>query len=175
MSTNQEPPTTETPVRPAHPDRNIEIQLRYQFTDKELLELGKKMAEAANLLNQQEEEAKAVAKQLKAKCDQTAARLTEASTKITNGYEYRSVKCVVKFDTPKTGQKSTIRQDTLEIVDVCEMSLAEMQLPLPLKTTDGKLAPVEPFPDAPKSTPGTVEVPADEGSRDDAGPEAKDT
>lgn len=40
----------ETPVNPVHPDRNIELQLRCQFTDKELLELGKKMAEAPGVV-----------------------------------------------------------------------------------------------------------------------------
>lgn len=121
------------------------------------------MAEAAGLLEQQKDEAKAVATQLKAKCDATAARLTEASTKITNGYEYRQVRCVVKYDTPKTGQKTTIRTDLDQVVEVAEMSLAEMQLPLELES------------EKKTTTPGTVEVPADEGSRDDAGEHAKDT
>jgi hypothetical protein len=154
---------TDKAVKPARPDLKIEMQLRCQFTDKELLELGKKLAESSNLLNQQEEEAKAVAKQLKAKCEQTAAKVSEASTKISSGYEYRSIKCVVKYDTPKTGQKTTVRTDTNETVEVAEMSLAEMQLPLPLE------------PEKPKVTPGTVEVPADAGTRDDAGEHAKDT
>jgi uncharacterized coiled-coil protein SlyX len=163
--------TQAAPVKPAHPDRTIEIQLRCSFTDKELLELGKKLAENSNLLNQQEEEAKAVAKQLKAKCEQTAAKVSECSTKISSGYEYRQVKCLVKYDTPKTGQKTVTRLDLNEIVEVAEMSLAEMQIPLPLEggSTGGKVVSMT----GKIVTPGTVEVPADGGTRDDAGDENK--
>jgi hypothetical protein len=151
------------PVKPVKPDHKLELQLRCQFIDKELLELGKKLAENSNLLEQQENEAKAVAKQLKAKCDQTAAKVQEISTKISNGYEYRNVRCVVKYDTPKAGQKTVTRLDTDTVVEVCDMSMAEMQMPLPLEGgSTGK-----------KVTPGTVEVPADKGTRDDAGPENK--
>ena len=123
-------------VEASRPDHKVEIQLRCTFTDKELLELGKKLAESARLLSQQEEEAKAVAKQLKAKCEQTAAKVSECSTKISSGYEYRSTKCVIKYDAPKTGQKTIYRTDLNEIVEVAEMTLAEMQLPLPIESTE---------------------------------------
>ncbi len=196
MDTTITPPVTPTPsaepvkpVSPVHPDRNIELQLRHQFSDKELIELGRKMAEAAGLLEQQKDEAKALSAQLKAKCDVTAAKLQEAVVKISTGYELRQTKCVVKYDTPKTGQKSTIRCDTQEVVDVSEMSIAEAQLPLPLeperqvtlqipagaKILDMKGHVVSsPKAEGPKAeTSGTVSVPSDQGSRDDAGSENK--
>ena len=164
---------TPAPVKPALPDKKIEQQLRCSFTEKELLEIGKKLAEATTLLAQQEEEAKAVAKQLKAKCEQTAAKVSENSTKISSGYEYRSVRCLVKYDTPKTGQKTIIRLDTGEVVEVAEMSMAESQLGLPLEPGPAAITRIV-IPASQRVTPGTVEVPADEGSRDDAGDEAKD-
>ena len=137
---------------PAKPDRKIEMQLRHQFTDKETLELGRKLAEESNLLNQQEDEAKAVAKQLKAKVDSTASRVSEISTKITNGYEYRPTQCVIKYHVPKAGRKSTVRLDTSEVVEDAEMSLAEMQAELPLNPVEEAMrnpgVPVQFAPDA---------------------------
>ena len=150
MPTKKKPAAT-PPAKPARPDHEIELQLRCPFTDKELLELGKKMAESTTLLAQQETEAKAIANQLKAKCNATAARISEASSKITAGYEFRAIRCITKYDTPKTGQKTVIRTDTGETVEVTEMSLQEMQLPLPL----------EPGTEKPTAAPGVVPVPAD--------------
>lgn len=157
--------TTPPPAKPAIPDREIELYLRCHFTEKETLELGKKLAESSNTLEQQTAEAKAIAKQHKAKCDQTAAKVREFSTKISTGYESRPIRCIVKYNSPKTGQKTILRTDLNEIVDVEEMTMGEMQIPLPL----------EPGAQAQKVTHGTVEVAADKGSRDDAGPESKNT
>lgn len=70
--------------------------------------------------------------QLKARVDGIAARVTEHANKINSGYEYRSTKVTVKYHSPKTGEKTLVRDDTGEIHSTEEMSPSEMQEELPL-------------------------------------------
>jgi hypothetical protein len=163
----KKPAKKPTPVKP---DRHIEMQLRHTFTQKETLEIAKKMAEASRELNQAEEEKKAVTSQLKAKVDGISARVTEHAGKINSGYEYRSTKVTVKYHTPKTGIKSLSRDDTGEHLETAEMSQSEMQDELKLDPAPGTLPnPVLKESDAGKvkAAPGTVRVAADEGSDDE--------
>lgn len=166
---------------PAKPDKHMEMQLRHTFTQKETLEIAKKMAEASRELNQAEEEKKAVTSQLKAKVDAISARVQDHASKINSGYEYRSTKVTVKYHTPKTGIKTLIRDDLNEIVETAEMSQAEMQEELKLEPAAAPATPPagtipfnpvlkeDPVEKAKKkkAAPGTVRVEADEGSDDE--------
>lgn len=144
-----------TPDKKSKPDRHIEMSLRHTFTEKETLGLARTLAEKNNELTQAEEEKKSVTSQLKARIDGISARVTEISTKITTGYEYRPTKCTVKYHTPRAGMKSLIRDDTGEVFETADMTDAEKQGELPLGVDKGK-----------QESGGTVSVPADEGSSD---------
>jgi hypothetical protein len=170
MGTKKKPVKKST-VAASKPDKKIEMQLRHTFTATETIEIARKMAEASRELNQAEEEKKAVTSQLKAKVDGIAARVTEHAGKINSGFEYRNTAVLVKYNTPKTGQKQLTRLDTNEVIGNEEMSMAEMQTELPLSDAKAPVVPFNPVlkeDDAKKVTasPGTVGVPADGGTVD---------
>jgi len=121
-------------VKPIRAPKPCELQLRVDFTDPELLELGKKLGEATTELRQAKDEAKGISAQLKAKCDGIQARVDEMSNKLCCGYTMRNVACEVRFDTPHRGMKSTYRLDTYELVGVASMTTSEMQGELELNT-----------------------------------------
>ncbi len=176
MSTATKKKSAKKPAAPAKPDKKIEMQLRHTFTTAETVEIAKKMAEASRELNQAEEEKKAVTSQLKAKVDAISARVSEYAGKINGGFEYRMTPVLVKYHTPKTGTKRLTRLDTNEVVGEEEMSMSEMQMDLPIgggSPAGGPIGQPLPNPVLPADTaakvrtsPGTVNVPADEGSRD---------
>jgi hypothetical protein len=180
-------PVTHKPESAKKPDKKIEMLHRCTFTNTEMIELGKRAAELNNQMHLQETELKDVTTQLKAKCKSTEAKLSETFGKMTVGYEYRNVLCVVRYDKPVIGKKTITRMDTLETVEISEMTLSETQGELPLAPISDTrpLAPVIELHSPPLATPvlpadvkipvtpGTVEVAADGGSRDDAGPENK--
>lgn len=172
MSTKKKP-AKNPPVAPEKPDKKIEMQLRHTFTPVETIEIAKKMAEASRELNQAEDEKKAVTSQLKAKVDAISARVSEYAGKINSGFEYRNTPVLVKYNTPKTGQKQMTRLDTKELVGTEDMSMGEMQMDLPIGGEPKHIGDVLPNPvlttdDAKKvkASPGTVGVPADGGSVD---------
>ena len=119
--------TTVNPDAPIRPPKKTEQSLRVKFTEKELLEIGKRLAEANRELEAAESEKKSITGTLKAKCDSIAARISQ----LTNGYTYRQVPCEVRFDTPTKGMKQIIRLDTLDTIETAAMTLAEMQAELP--------------------------------------------
>lgn len=119
------------PVSPIRPPKKTEISLRVTYTEKELLEIGKKLAEANRELETAESEKKSITGTLKAKCDSIAARVAQHSGEITNGYTYRNIPCEIRFDTPSKGMKQTVRLDSHEVITTEAMTLAEMQAELP--------------------------------------------
>jgi hypothetical protein len=174
------PKKTTVPAKPTKPDRKIEMQLRHTFTIPEIVEIAKKLAEASRELNQAEEDKKAVTSQLKAKCDGIQSRLTEHAGKVNSGFEYRNTQVLVQYHTPKTGVKRLTRLDTHEVIGEEEMSQAEMQDELALESPQvarvgeiiqlGAALPnpviTEDEASKIKASPGTVGVPADEGTVD---------
>lgn len=149
-----EPAAATAPIRPP---KKTEQSLRVNFTEKELLEIGKRLAEANRELEAAESEKKSITGTLKAKCDSIASRISLHSGELTNGYTYRQVPCEIRFDTPSKGMKQTIRLDSGDIIETAAMTLAEMQAELPLVETDkatGK--PVERKPLRTVSADGTV-------------------
>ena len=110
-----------------------ERDLRVNYTDKELLEIGKKLAESNRDHAAAEDEKKAVTSQLKARCDSIQGRIDEYSGQLTSGYTFRKVACEIRYDTPKRGMKQVVRLDTMEIVETAALSMSELQEELPLK------------------------------------------
>lgn len=137
-------PEVNTPTaQPIRSPKKTEISLRVIYTEKELLEIGKKLAEANRELEAAESEKKSITGTLKAKCDGIAARISQHSGELTNGYTYRSVPCEVRFDHPTKGMKTTIRLDSNETITTEAMTLAEMQMDLAIpeatRSAAGKL------------------------------------
>jgi hypothetical protein len=116
---------------PIRAPKKTEQSLRVNFTEKELLEIGKRLAEANRELEAAEGEKKSITGTLKAKCDSIAARISHHSGELTNGYTYRNVPCEVRFDAPKKGMKQTVRLDSGETIETAAMTLGEMQAELP--------------------------------------------
>lgn len=125
------------PATPIRPPKKTELSLRVVYTERELLEIGKKLAEANRELDAAESEKKQITATLKAKCDGIAARVSQHSGEISSGYTYRMVPCEVHFDMPAPGQKTTVRLDTKEVIDTEAMTLAEMQAELPGISIEG--------------------------------------
>ena len=117
------------------PPKKGERQLRVEFTEKEILEQAKKLAEANAELSRAENNKKSVTSQLKADCDSISSRIAVLSGKINDGFEYRQVNVETTFDDPKRGMKTTRRLDTCETVECETMTGAEMQEELPLTTS----------------------------------------
>lgn len=127
------PTPVNTETAPAiRPPKKTEQSLRVNYTEKELLEIGKKLAEANRELEAAESEKKNITGTLKAKCDGIAARISQHSGELTNGYTYRQIPCEIRFDSPTKGMKQTVRLDNADIIATEAMTLAEMQSELPL-------------------------------------------
>lgn len=118
--------------KPIRPPRKTEQSLRVNFTQKELLEIGKKLAESNREHEAAENEKKSVTATLKAKCDSIASRIQQHAGELTNGYTYRSIPCETRYDAPVKGMKTTVRLDTNETISTEAMTLSEMQADLPL-------------------------------------------
>mgnify|MGYP000497000935 FL=1 len=134
------------PAEPIRPPKKTEMSLRVNYTEKELLEIGKKLAEANRELEAAESEKKAITGTLKSKFDSIASRILLHSGELTNGYTYRNIPCEVRFDVPAKGQKQTVRLDTGEVITTEAMTLHEMQAELPG-------IPAEPTPAAATASP----------------------
>jgi hypothetical protein len=111
--------------------KDVTETLRHDFTNAEFLVLGRKLAEANIAAEAAEAEKKSITATLKAKCEGCMAFVTQISSALSAGYEYRPVVCRVTLDRPDRGQKETRRIDTNEVVKTEAMTLAEMQACLP--------------------------------------------
>ena len=132
MSKKTKSPSKDKPKTASRPPKKSERQLRVEFTEKEILEQAKKLAEANAELHRAEDNKKAVTSQLKADCDSISSRIAVLSGKINDGFEYRQVNVETTYDDPKRGMKTTRRLDTNEVIECETMTGAEMQEELPL-------------------------------------------
>jgi hypothetical protein len=101
--------------------------LRYDFSEKEITDLGRELALATSRKVEKEAEKKAVTSQLAADVNLLASQTDNIAQKISNGYEFRSTECVVSYD-PDGGTVTVIRSDTDEIIETRPMTEAERQL-----------------------------------------------
>jgi len=118
---------TPAEAAPIRPPLKTEMSLRVNYSEKELLEIGKKLAEANRDLENTESEKKGITATLKAKCDSIASRIQQHSGELTNGYTFRAIACEVRYDSPTKGMKTTQRLDTNATISTEAMTLAEMQ------------------------------------------------
>ncbi len=107
--------------------------LRVIYTDPDRLELGKQLAGAYQDLSQTNTDLDSIKTSFKAKIAAHEANIADLSTKVANGWRIEEVKCVFEMDTPKKLHKTLRRLDTQEIVEVSEMTQADIQGELALE------------------------------------------
>jgi hypothetical protein len=115
------------------PDSKSTQLLRVVLTDEEIREKSRALADKATELNQLEEDKKRASSHFGAEVKAARGEITRLSQFISSGYELREVRCEVFYHKPKPGQKTTIRTDTGETVNIQTMTSMEMQMRLPIQ------------------------------------------
>ena len=124
-----EPETQEEPARRIE-IKNGERVLAVRLTEDELLEQGRKMAEASEEAEQAEADQKSTGAHYKAKAEEARGKARAALTLLRNGYDYRSVKVTLTKDWD-TKRVTVSRDDTGEIIEARDMTAKELQIPIP--------------------------------------------
>lgn len=131
--------TKTTAPAPATPKNKAATRiLRYVYTDKERLEIGKTLGQVHADLGNTNADFDRVKAEFKSKITAHEAKLTDLAHKVSSGYDMRDTKCEWTFDSPKKGHKTLRRLDTDEVVETAEMSQADFQQEIALETENGK-------------------------------------
>ena len=101
--------------------------LKYHFTEKEIQEIASEMAQKIVNLQQAEDDLKAIKSDYKNQMDGIQAGINSAATKMTSGYEMRSVKCKVTPNYIARVWEYT-RVDTGEMVKEKGMTSNDLQM-----------------------------------------------
>ena len=101
--------------------------IKYIFTEEEKREIAGEMAQKIVNLQQTEDDLKAIKSDYKSQMDGIQAGINSAATKMTSGYEMRSMKCQV---VPNYEKKvwEYIRVDTGELVKEKRMTSNDLQM-----------------------------------------------
>lgn len=119
----------------------VELQLPYQFTSVELLQLGKQLAEIRFTIEQTENDKKAAMEEFADQLKQQAAELYRLARLVKNGFELRPTMCEIHYCDPHVGEKSIYRKDDGELVKTIPMTEEERQEEIPLMRGSGEVAP----------------------------------
>jgi phage host-nuclease inhibitor protein Gam len=114
--------------------RKITRKLRCVMTGEELLEAGRQLAEATNLLTELDSEKAEIVAEFKAKISAAEAQIAVLSNKLRSGYEFRDVACKVAYGVPEPGFKQTTRLDTGEIIESLPLTEEEKQREMVLES-----------------------------------------
>lgn len=102
--------------------------VKYKFDNEESHQLGLELARENARWYELKAQKTAAGADFTAQLKVVDAKVNELQIKLNNGYEYRSLECIVVMDTPKKGYKRIVRADTGEIVDdEVRMTDKEMQ------------------------------------------------
>lgn len=107
--------------------KRVKRSLKCKFTDAEVLQLGKDLAEKTEHYGQLEADKKQVVKDFDAKLAEVDAQIRSASGKVQCGYEYRNIECTEAIGEPTDNKKTVTRLDTMEVVEVRELTDDEKQ------------------------------------------------
>lgn len=107
-------------------------QVKYTFSNQEMLDLGKDLAGKTTDLGNISDEAKSVAKGYKSKEAEIEGSIGVLTEKIKTGYELRPMKCRVVFRS-RDGKKDYFRADTGELALTEQMTNADLQMDLELE------------------------------------------
>lgn len=107
---------------------NCKRSLKHQFSDPELLIIGKYSAELHSQHEALENDKKRVVTDFSARLASVENDQGIAARKISSGYEYRETECRVLLDAPVRGQKTLMRLDVDEVAVIEDMTDADRQL-----------------------------------------------
>jgi len=110
---------------------------KYQFSDKEKLQLGDDVAEQFMKKITIEAELKTKKSEFKAKLDACEGKIQKLTEKISNGHEYRDFQCIVEKDFDNKSVRF-IDVDTDKVIEERAMSQHEYQLGITDKVVDDK-------------------------------------
>lgn len=101
--------------------------IKYVFTESEKKDIAAGMAQKVVTLQQTEDDLKAIKSDYKSQIDGIQAGINSAATKMTSGYEMRSIKCQV---VPNWSEKNWeyIRVETGELVKRKKMTSDDLQM-----------------------------------------------
>jgi len=93
-------------------EKAVEVRnLKYVYTQPELVELGKEYAYANRQLAELEDQKKSLNAQMTSQISAQKEMVNLLTTKVGNGYQYRDVECDVFYHSPEKGFKTIERTD----------------------------------------------------------------
>lgn len=113
---------------------------------------GRESAELVHAITRLEDQKKASASSYKAGIDEKAARLKRISGYVSEGWEERQIKCEWRFECSGIDstsnepiyhpeKKALIRLDTMEVIEVCDITNEERQMALPIEEKPAEAEP----------------------------------
>lgn len=109
------------------PHRVINRSVKCVLTDDEIRDAGRKLAEVTKRLGEVESKKKRLADEIKSEASAVQAEIEVLSNRLHSGYDYRDMKCHVRFHDPERGKKTIRRADTDEVVSTESMSEEDWQ------------------------------------------------
>jgi hypothetical protein len=106
--------------------RNYE-PIKYFFTPQEIIDLGDVLAREWSHNEDLQRQKALAAAEFTAQMKAADAKCSEIASKIVDGYELRSVECMILLETPRPGMKRIVRIDTNQVVREEAMTVQEMQ------------------------------------------------
>jgi len=136
----------ESPMSNVMDDHKTKQFLRHNFSDEELLDLSRELAQKQHTLQEARERKKAVTAAANQEIALAEAEISVLSGKVHSGYEHRSVWCRWQMDYPYRGKKTLIREDDGSTVRTADMNEEDRQEELALSAPE----PEPPEPAAPR-------------------------
>ena len=137
------PTTATTPAKSNARKYETPRMLRVSYTNEEIMELGKQLAEAYGDSAQVAADLDRVKSDFKAKQSVLDEKIGQLSRGISTGYQMKNVMCKWEMDQPTGGKKTLRRLDSNEVVEVVDMTAADKQVELPLADPDFDAAAAE--------------------------------
>lgn len=109
----------------------ISEYLKYEFAETEKTENAQVLARKTRSLQEFGLKKKQLGADLKKEEETLNSEIATSARYVTDGYDFRMIECVVKYDDPRDGMKTIYRTDTGESVRVERMQDAEKQRDLP--------------------------------------------
>lgn len=106
--------------------------LKCRLTIAETLDMSRRLARNTQQLSATEENKKRIAKDMASDIATLQGEINRLSGLVDQGYEYREVKCEVRYNDPEPKMKRIVRTDTFEEVQCVPMTWAELQEELAL-------------------------------------------
>lgn len=138
---------------------SITLAIFEKYSSTELAETAQQMARAQSDMESAETEKKVSDGVFNERIKTHAAEVSELAQKYNKGGETAQIGCTIRYDVPTVGQKSYIRMDSEETVEVHDMSVEEkqetFQFPLSTAPASDEAKPTEEpeVPKAPKAAP----------------------